>query len=377
MKQEREKIKNIMLNTSSRILENVNIKQFPGYVITGSFKAGKAHFFANTSYFICAAFAWRIVWFSRGAQQTAFKGIINQSLWLITQWSQEIYRGITWKRKLKYKSQCCTPPACSSFLPKKLKDDAPTHTLGWEVTGGAFLWYILPSQLYEIRIGNDIRRKYVCSYSVASGTREGASRAVLGGWGNSTSCEQMSPTGSHPITAAVPSPGNCTGLLKTSPLATALHQIPNQISPIWRDAHGLPEAPCLPPHIWNVLPKESVVLPARVFSECPLLPPSPGALWSGFSPGKLQSASRKFSFKPPPLPPANGFSPLPREGRGSVCGGAVAYTSVCQIFITSLQAEPAWLPELWGRNSRDTALVLSQFAALGNRWLRLFHGRTT
>lgn len=37
-------MKNIMLNTSSRILENVNIKQFPGYVITGSFKDGKAHF---------------------------------------------------------------------------------------------------------------------------------------------------------------------------------------------------------------------------------------------------------------------------------------------------------------------------------------------
>lgn len=44
MKQEREKMKNIMLNTSSRILENVNIKLFPGYVITGSFKDGKAHF---------------------------------------------------------------------------------------------------------------------------------------------------------------------------------------------------------------------------------------------------------------------------------------------------------------------------------------------
>lgn len=37
-------MKNIMLNTSSRMLGNVNIKQFPGYVITGSFKEGKAHF---------------------------------------------------------------------------------------------------------------------------------------------------------------------------------------------------------------------------------------------------------------------------------------------------------------------------------------------
>lgn len=32
------------LNTASHILENVNIKLFPRYVITGSFKEGKAHF---------------------------------------------------------------------------------------------------------------------------------------------------------------------------------------------------------------------------------------------------------------------------------------------------------------------------------------------
>jgi len=44
MQQEREKMKNIILNTTSHILENVNIKLFPRYVITGSFKERKAHF---------------------------------------------------------------------------------------------------------------------------------------------------------------------------------------------------------------------------------------------------------------------------------------------------------------------------------------------
>lgn len=243
--------------------------------------------------------------------------------------------------------------------------------LGWEVTGGAFLWYILPSQLYEIRIGNDIRRKYVCSYSVASGTREGARKAVLGGWVNSTSCGHVSTTGSHPH--------HCC-----SPLSRELHWAAGNISCsgscsqsdpkscLWeRDAHGLHKAPCLPPHIWNPLPERvRVVTHNRVsFPECPLLPESPGALWSGQTPGKRQSAQQEILFQTPTRCLLLKVLVLsPEKGEAFCVVAAVAYTSVCQIFATLLRAEPSWLSELWGRkvNRRDTTLFLSQFAALGN-----------
>lgn len=40
----KEKMKNTMLNTTIHTLENVNMKLFPRYVITGSFKVEEAQF---------------------------------------------------------------------------------------------------------------------------------------------------------------------------------------------------------------------------------------------------------------------------------------------------------------------------------------------
>lgn len=184
----------------------------------------------------------------------------------------------------------------------------------------------------------------------------------------------MSPAGSHPDHWCSPSPGSCTGLLETSPpSAAALHQ-----SPKCCPTNG-PTKPHVPSTYLEPTAERAPGLPCQgSFPECPLLPQAQEHC-SGLSPGRLQSAQQEIVLQTPThclLPAALVLSP---ERGGPCVWWLLACPSVCQTLITWLRAEPAWLPELWGRavNRRDTALPLSQFAALGSCQPGLFHGRNT
>lgn len=154
------------------------------------------------------------------------------------------------------------------------------------------------------------------------------------------------------------------------PLAAALNHIPK--SCLWRERHtSLHEAPVESTGIWNPLPETAHGLWCQGEFSWVSTAPTEG----GLSPGKLQSAQQEILSNPDPLSPSNGLSPLPWERRGLLCVAAVAYTSVCLIFITLLRAEPACCQGSGGGNKQEghsSVLVpvccLGQLPALAVPW---------
>lgn len=86
---------------------------------------------------------------------------------------------------------------------------------------------------------------------------------------------------------------------------------------------GLHEAPCLPPHIWNPLPEIARGLSCQgELSRVSTAPTEPVSAaeqpLSGQAP--VCPAGNSLS-NPNSLPPSNGLSPLPWEGKGFLCAG--------------------------------------------------------
>lgn len=107
----------------------------------------------------------------------------------------------------------------------------PTHTLGWEVTGGAASdpFSLRSSMKLELEMTSGGNTSAPPLWRLLPEREPGrqcweaelAAPAV-------TTCPQQVPI---PTTAALPSAGSCTGLLQTSPpLAAALSQIPKSCS---------------------------------------------------------------------------------------------------------------------------------------------------